>query len=136
MKYLSLLLLVSTIAAGAARADDRDEFSKNGVYFGIGASYGVPLFEPTLDNAFNDLGLDEKVSNAWGLNSRLGYRFHKYLAAEVEYEWLQHFGMRVGGASLGSVRAPDDHREPEGDCALRALAALRARRVRRDARQI
>ena len=104
MKYLSLLLLVSTIAAGAARADDRDEFSKNGVYFGIGASYGVPLFEPTLDNAFNGLGLDEKVSNAWGLNSRLGYRFHKYLAAEVEYEWLQHFGMRVGGASLGSVR--------------------------------
>jgi opacity protein-like surface antigen len=103
MKYLSLLFLVSTIAAGAARAGD-DEYSKNGAYFGIGASYGVPLFEPTLDNAFNGAGLDEKVSNAWGLNARAGYRFHKYLAGEVEYEWLQHFGMRVGGAGLGSVR--------------------------------
>lgn len=104
MKYLSLLLLASTIAAGAARADDRDEYSKNGAYFGIGASYGVPLFEPSLDNAINGFGLDEKVSNAWGLNARAGYRFHKYLAGEVEYEWLQHFGMRVGGAGLGSVR--------------------------------
>ena len=104
MKYLSLLLLVSTIAAGAARADDRDEYSKNGAYFGIGASYGVPLFEPSLDNAINGFGLDEKVSNAWGLNARAGYRFHKYLAGEVEYEWLQNFTMRVNGASVGSVR--------------------------------
>ena len=40
MRYLSLLLLVSTIAAGAARAGD-DEYSKNGEYIGVGASYGV-----------------------------------------------------------------------------------------------
>jgi opacity protein-like surface antigen len=105
---ISLLVLVSTIAAGAARADDRDAFSKNGPYFGIGASYGVPLFEPTLDNAFSGNGWSEKASNSWGLNSRAGYRFHKFLAAEVEYEWLQHFGLRVNGAGapggLGSVR--------------------------------
>jgi opacity protein-like surface antigen len=106
-KYLAifLVLLVSTIAARAARADDADAFSKNGPYLGIGASYGVPLFEPSLDNAFNGAGLSEKVSNTWGLNARAGYRFHKFLAAEVEYEWLQHFGMRVNGIGLGSVRA-------------------------------
>lgn len=107
MKYLgiSLLFLISTLAASAARADDADAFSKNGAYFGIGASYGVPLFEPTIDNAFNGAGLNEKVSNAWGLNARAGYRFHKFLAAEVEYEWLNHFGTRVEGISLGSIRA-------------------------------
>src|SRR5262249_21183990 len=64
-------------------------------YFGVGASYGVPLFEPSLDNALNGAGIDEHVSNSWGTNGRLGYRFHKYLAAEVEHEWLAHYGMRL-----------------------------------------
>ena len=71
------------------------------------------------------------------MNARAGYRFHKYLAAEVEYEWLQHFGMRVEGVELGSMRssqtitanlkaiAPYGHWQPY------VLA-----RVRRDARQI
>src|SRR5215475_12584029 len=97
MKYLgiSLLVLASLTAAGAARAADDDPYAKNGFYFGVGASYGVPLFEPSLDNALNGAGIDEHVSNSWGTNGRLGYRFHKYLAAEVEHEWLAHYGMRL-----------------------------------------
>ena len=94
---ISLLVLGSVIAAATARAGDDDPYAKNGFYFGVGATYGVPLFEPSLDNAFNGAGLDEKVSNSWGTNGRFGYRFHKYLAAEVEHEWLAHYGMRLSG---------------------------------------
>jgi opacity protein-like surface antigen len=101
MKYLiSLFVLASVIAAGAARADDADEFSKNGAYIGVGASYGVPLFSNSLEDAFPG---HAHVSNTWGANGRLGYRFHKYMAVEGEYEWLNHFGARVGGASVGSA---------------------------------
>lgn len=110
MKYLgiSFLVLASLSAVGAARAADDDPYAKNGVYFGVGASYGVPLFEPSLDNALNGLGVnDEHVSNSWGTNGRLGYRFHKYMAVEAEHEWFAHYGMRISGpfgsASLGDV---------------------------------
>ena len=97
MKYLgmSVLALVCTIAASAARADD-DPYAKNGAYIGIGASYGVPLFDASIENAFPG---DSKTSNSWGVNGRAGYRFHKFLAGEVEYEWMSHFGTRLSNNS-------------------------------------
>ena len=102
MKYLriSLLVLVSTFAASVARADDADEYSKNGVYIGVGASYGVPLFDNSLEQAQPG---NAHVSNTWGANGRLGYRFHKFMAVEGEYEWLSHFGARMNGNGVGNA---------------------------------
>ena len=101
MKYLgiSLVVFASFVAAGIARADD-DPYAKNGVYLGVGASYGVPLFDNSIEDA---LPGDAHVSNTWGVNGRLGYRFHKFLAVEAEYEWLSHFGMRINGNALGNA---------------------------------
>ena len=113
MRFLgiSLVVFASFVAAGIARAADDDPYAKNGVYLGVGASYGVPLFGNSIEDA---LPGNAHVSNAWGVNGRIGYRFHKFLAAEAEYEWLSHFGMRIsdisgnhalGNASLQTITA-------------------------------
>lgn len=100
MKYvaITLLALVSTIAVSAHAEDD--PFAENGLYIGVGASYGINLFEDSIEDAFPG---DAKISDTWGANARLGFRFHKFLAAEAEYEWLNHFGVRVGGVGVGTA---------------------------------
>src|SRR5262245_61088785 len=71
---IPLLALVPTIEAVSARAED-DPFAKNGVYLGVGASYGVNLFEDSIEDAFPG---HAKISDTWGANARVGYRFHKF----------------------------------------------------------
>ncbi len=102
MKYfaISAVLLVSTLAAHVARADD-DKFDPYG-YVTIGASRSTGLFEGTLDDAFTPLS--SEVSGSWGANAHAGYRFNKYLAGEVEYEWNRDFGFREAGIDLGKIQ--------------------------------
>ncbi len=101
---ISLLLIVCTLAANAARADDK--FEPYG-YVTIGASRSAALFQDTLDDAFAPA--KSHVSDSWGANAHAGYRFHKYLAGEVEYEWMQHFQFREGltsdnGIDFGNIQ--------------------------------
>ena len=101
MKYfaISAVLIVSTLAANAARADDK--FEPYG-YVTIGASRSAALFEDSLDDAFTPL--KSHVSDSWGANAHAGYRFHKFLAGEVEYEWMQHFQFREAGINFGKIQ--------------------------------
>jgi opacity protein-like surface antigen len=95
---ISAVLLVSSLAAHVARADD--EFKPYG-YVTVGASRSDATFDGTLKDAF---GVNGTVGDTWGANGHAGYRFHKYLAGEVEYEWMKDFQMRVNGVDIGKMQ--------------------------------
>lgn len=100
MKYfaISAVLLFSSLAAHVARADDK--FEPYG-YLTVGASRSDATFDGSLKDAF---GVNGTVGDTWGANAHAGYRFHKFLAAEVEYEWMKDFQMRVGGVDIGKMQ--------------------------------
>jgi opacity protein-like surface antigen len=85
---------------GSARAAD-DEFARRGPYFALGASRAMNTFENTFEDAvpFPDVS----VSDTWGLNARGGYRFAPWFSTELEYEFLDQFGVRTGGESVAEL---------------------------------
>lgn len=103
MKYfaISAVLLMTTLAAHTARADDFEPFG----YLTVGASRSSSLFEGTLDDALEGPGApsNSHVGDSWGANVHAGYRFHKYLAAEVEYEWMKNFSIRNNGVKIADL---------------------------------
>ena len=103
MKYLAItaLFLVSTIAAQTVRADD-DPYNRSGGYIGVGGSYALPLSGNSFDDAFKPLNAD--VSRSWGAHATAGYRFNKWLATEVEYEWMKGFNTRAAGIAVADIQ--------------------------------
>jgi hypothetical protein len=101
MKYfaISAVLLVSALSAQVSRADDK--FEPFG-YVTVGGSRAGSIFDETIGDAFNPLR--GQTGDSWGANAHAGYRFHKYLAAEVEYEWMKDFQMRAAGVDIGKVQ--------------------------------
>src|SRR5262245_3989583 len=104
MKYLAIsaLLLVSTIGAQTVRADDNDPYNRSGGYIDIGATRSVALFENSIEDAFEPLSAH--VGDSWGAHAEAGYRFNKYLATEVEYEWIKGFHTGAGGVALAEIQ--------------------------------
>ncbi|MFI5314544.1 MAG: outer membrane beta-barrel protein [Myxococcota bacterium] len=103
---ISATLLVAALSAQTARAGDDDPYNRPGGYMGVAASIGVGLFAGSVKDAFGSS--DSSVGDSWGANARAGYRFNRFLAAEVEYEWMRDFSMNVENAptvpnSSGSV---------------------------------
>ncbi|MCH2173309.1 porin family protein [Myxococcota bacterium] len=75
-------------------SNDSKEFSRDGFYVSYGYSYGI--------EEWDDAG-GASVSNASGLNARVGYRFLENWALEAEYEWLHEF--EADGASPVTANA-------------------------------
>jgi outer membrane protein W len=92
------LAVFGAIAPNARGADD---FGRKGAYFGIGASRAMNTFEDTFRDAipFPEV----TVSDTWGLNARGGYRFASWFATELEYEYLDRFGVRAGGVQVATL---------------------------------
>lgn len=97
---VSLLLLTAPAYAGG---DDEDgEYSRNGVYFMPTATFAIERFESWT------------LKDSYGAGARLGYRFHRHLAAEAEYQWLGGFDCKghgrcyvTGGPQGGGVKVKE-----------------------------
>jgi hypothetical protein len=85
----ALLLL-----AGAAHAQSDDEFSA-GPYLGVAGSWGIEQFQNDGAGSYDDVGLD----------TRLGFRFLPYLAAEAEWEYHPGFDTPLGGLTTHALTA-------------------------------
>jgi opacity protein-like surface antigen len=93
--------LLGVFAPPSARAADPD-FARSGVYVGVGGTYGFNLLESAFDDV---LGSDVEVDDTWGFNARLGYRALRWLAVEVEYEYLDNFEVSVDDFRLADLKA-------------------------------
>jgi opacity protein-like surface antigen len=76
------------------------DYSRNGIYVGLGGSYGFDSFDRGTDGEISGMlarkgypGLDARVSvdDTFGMNGQVGFRFHPHFAAEFNFEWLDGF---------------------------------------------
>jgi opacity protein-like surface antigen len=95
------VVLLAVLAVPSARAADPD-FARSGFYLGGGGTYAFNLLESSFDDV---LGSDVDVDDTWGFNARLGYRAFSWLAAEIEYEYLDNFEVSSDGVRLADLGA-------------------------------
>ncbi len=86
---LALVGLGVLVAPGLAIAQD---YSRPGFYLGVGGSYQLYVLEKEIEEVTNS---KVNVDDSFGLNARAGYRFLSWRAAEVEYEWVPGFDVKI-----------------------------------------
>ena len=77
-------LMIQLVLVGAALAQEegaKPDYSRTGLYAGVGGSYVIQAFDTQDDS-----------SNFWGVGGRAGYRFHQLLAAELAFDFFDNFG--------------------------------------------
>lgn len=99
-----LLVLGASIALlpGLARAE-WGEFTHSGLYLGAG---GLFTQNSLMENQISDaLPIGVSVDDSWGVDGVLGYRAFSFLAAELEYEYVNGYDIASSGVKLASLRA-------------------------------
>lgn len=93
--------LVLLPGIGAAADDD---FTRPGPYVGVGGVYTLNnLIEDQVEDAFP--GVDVDVDDSAGVNAVVGYRMVSFLAAELQYEYVDGFDISAFGTKAITVRA-------------------------------
>jgi opacity protein-like surface antigen len=99
------LLLTGAALCLAGRADAAggrrpDPFDRPGPYVQVGGSFAYNFFDSQIEKFLED-ELGEKgsvdISDSGGINARVGYRAASWFAAELEYEWMSPYDVKVGG---------------------------------------
>lgn len=106
LAVLTSLALITPISQAQEDTPAEADTTRPGPYVGIGVSGGIPAFDggkrirvTTPSNA----SIEEETSA--GVNARAGYRFLSFLAAEVQYEWIDQFDIRTRGQDCAKVKA-------------------------------
>lgn len=107
---LPLLLL-----CWATPGNAQDDYARNGFYVGLAGTYAIDTFEDDVEDDINAelvaLGyvVDLDVEESFGINGRIGYRFHRNFSAEFEVEWLDGFESDVDEVAvpLGKILTID-----------------------------
>jgi opacity protein-like surface antigen len=89
------MALIAAVVAGlpmGARA--AEEESNPSLYGTLGALWALDAF---------DVPQTANTQNSWGLDARVGYRFHENLAAEVQYQWAARYEVTQNAAQVGTV---------------------------------
>lgn len=86
--------------------------AEKGPYFGIGGTFAKQDFDTgDLDKALAGSGLSADFGDTWGLNVRAGYKFNRYIAAELAFDYLPGFdwdvATRVGGTPVAGKLSVD-----------------------------
>ena len=86
----SLVLGVLT-ATTVAHADDEDEFTRSGPYFGVSGGAALPNFDGEF--LFDPPPQEARVSEdaSLSLSGRAGLRLHPNVAVEAQYEWVREW---------------------------------------------
>ena len=122
-RVASCIGAICLLSAGPVAAQDYD---RSGPYVGVGGAYAARWVPGDFDDDLG-MGATVRVDNTGGVNARLGYRANRWLAGELEYEWLDAvpalipdgLSVSTSGAAFVEVTAADANK---GD-ALRLLCA-------------
>jgi len=100
-------LFVLVLAGAAAAQDDQDAYDRAGPYLGLAGTLAMDT--QLQDDLERRLGpfVDVDVDPSLGLNARAGYRFHPNLAAEIHYEWLSEFKIKLSSHVQGASTIVD-----------------------------
>jgi hypothetical protein len=111
-----LLLTLPGAAFGEelATPEDDDPFDRSGFYFGLGGTYQRNVFESKIEDLIQDevnlpLGItisSVDLDDSGGFTAQAGYRAFSFLAAELQYEWIDEYSISATARNvpvLGSV---------------------------------
>lgn len=99
MRLESILFAVvlACLLPAVGFAGDGDDFTRAGWYLGAGGTW-APHWWKAPEKALDSPAV--KTHNSFGFNVRGGYRVKRWLAAELEYEWLEGFDNEVAGTTV------------------------------------
>ncbi len=86
--------------------------AESGPYIGIGGTFAKQDFDTgDLDKALAGSGLSADFGDTWGLNVRAGYKFNRYIAAELAFDYLPGYdwdvATRIGGTPVAGKVSVD-----------------------------
>ena len=93
------------------------DYSRNGIYVGLGGSYGIETFDDSANKELNQqlssigysgLDVDLDVDETLGMNGQIGYRLHPHFSAEFQFEWLSGFDGDFSDSELAGGSADVD----------------------------
>jgi len=87
------LFFLSSLPALADQHESPD-YSRTGFYLGGGATYATDLYE---DEVEDQVGFNVDIDDGWGANARVGARFWRIVALELQYEWLDSYDIKIPG---------------------------------------
>jgi opacity protein-like surface antigen len=101
LRYATALAALTLLfLASPAHAEEQGvgpDYSRTGFYVGGGVAYATDLYEDEIEDALNT-GFDVDIEDTFGLDVRGGWRFLRFLAVELQYEWLDEYDIKVGNA--------------------------------------
>lgn len=98
--WLAVAAFGLTGRAQAAGRHRPDPFDRPGPYVQVGGSFAYNFFDSQIEKFLEDeLGQKGSVdiAESGGINARVGYRAASWFAAELEYEWMSRYDVKVGG---------------------------------------
>jgi opacity protein-like surface antigen len=102
MKLKSAIAVVALacLLPAAGFAEPANEYARPGWYLGAGGTWAPHWWKAPDDE------LDARVitNNSFGFQVRGGYRINRWLATELEYEWLDGFDNEVNGSTIFKLR--------------------------------
>ena len=98
MKLKSVLSVaaVACLLPSVGLAGDGDDYTRPGWYVGAGGTWAPHWWKAPDD----ELGTRVITNNTFGFQVRGGYRIQRWLAAELEYEWLDGFDNKANGSTI------------------------------------
>ena len=111
VRITTFAALFVLVLAGAAAAqddqDDQDAYDRAGPYLGLAGTLALDTqLQDDLERRLSPF-VEVDVDPSWGLNARAGYRFHPNFAAEIHYEWLSEFDIKLSSPALGTATTVD-----------------------------
>ena len=88
------LFFLSSLPA-LADQDEGPDYSRTGFYLAGGATYATDLYE---DEVEDQVGFNVDIDDGWGANARVGARFWRIVALELQYEWLDSYDIKIPNA--------------------------------------
>jgi opacity protein-like surface antigen len=97
MAFAALAMLLSASPGHAEEDGAEPDFNRTGFYVGGGVAYATDLYEDEIEDALNT-GFNVNIEDTFGVDARLGARFLRFLALELQYEWLDEYDIKVANA--------------------------------------
>ena len=101
-----LVLLAASTASAQQPADEPPDYARDGFYVQVSGIFATDLFEDEIGDALLPAGFEADIDPTFGVGARVGARFLRVLAIELDYEWLEDYDIDVGlvgGGNLGGA---------------------------------
>jgi opacity protein-like surface antigen len=100
LKSAIAVVALACLLPAASFAEPANEYARPGWYLGAGGTWAPHWWKAPDD----ELHARVITNNSFGFQVRGGYRINRWLATELEYEWLDGFDNEVNGSTIFKLR--------------------------------